>query len=238
MKILSWVGRFLGGIGGVATTLSKKFYGKDMHRWYKDQGDKNLKLNYNLTKDSIVFDVGGYEGQFASDIFSKYCCSIYIFEPVLEFANEIKLRFQNNSIIKVFDFGLSNTDKKIPISINKDRSSNYKNKKNTSLIMVKDIKDFMDEYNITKIDLMKINIEGDEYELLERLINTEYIFSINYLLIQFHDFIPNAKKRKQKISEILSESHICKWKYEFVWENWENKKINNFNFSKSTNSII
>ena len=42
-------------------------------QWFKDNGDKTHRLNYNLNEKSIVFDLGGYEGQWASDIFSKYC---------------------------------------------------------------------------------------------------------------------------------------------------------------------
>lgn len=32
-------------------------------RWFQDQGDKTLRLNYSdLNENSIVFDIGGYLG--------------------------------------------------------------------------------------------------------------------------------------------------------------------------------
>ena len=37
--------------------------------WLADNGDKTYRLDYNLNENSVVFDLGGYEGQWASDIF-------------------------------------------------------------------------------------------------------------------------------------------------------------------------
>ena len=50
--------------------------------WVRDNGDHTLRLDYDLNEDSIVFDVGGYRGDFTSAIFNKYNCNVYVFEPV------------------------------------------------------------------------------------------------------------------------------------------------------------
>ena len=47
-------------------------------KWYRDKGDENLRLEYNLYEDSIVFDVGGYVGDFAEKISKKFGCKIYL----------------------------------------------------------------------------------------------------------------------------------------------------------------
>ena len=39
--------------------------------WVRDRGDQTLRLDYDLAAASIVFDLGGYEGQWASDIFGR-----------------------------------------------------------------------------------------------------------------------------------------------------------------------
>jgi hypothetical protein len=39
-------------------------------------------LEYDLNADSVCIDIGGYEGQWASDIFGRYGCTIHVFEPV------------------------------------------------------------------------------------------------------------------------------------------------------------
>ena len=45
-------------------------------KWFDIKGDKTLRLQYPLNEESIVFDLGGYHGQWASDIFNKYMCNI------------------------------------------------------------------------------------------------------------------------------------------------------------------
>ena len=79
--------------------------------WFKINGDKTLRLFYKLNQDSVVFDVGGYEGNWASDIFSMYLCNILIFEPVESFFNIIKKRFKQNRKINFFKFGLAGNNR-------------------------------------------------------------------------------------------------------------------------------
>jgi len=191
--------------------------------WRKIQGDKTLRLQYDLDENSLVFDVGGYEGQWASDIFSKYCCLIYIFEPVTEFSDRIEKRFSKNKKIFVLKFGLSDKPELVKIAISKDGSSVFKQGEKVENAKFVRIVDFMKENSINKIDLLKINIEGGEYSLLEDLINSEFIEKIKNIQVQFHDFIPNAKERYKKIYHNLKKTHILTYQYYFVWENWRIK---------------
>ena len=63
--------------------------------WFADNGDKTLRLDYPLTSDSIVFDLGGYKGDWASSIYEKYKCNIYIFEPIPYLVEEMKIKFSH-----------------------------------------------------------------------------------------------------------------------------------------------
>lgn len=191
--------------------------------WFKDNGDRVLRLDYSLSKDSIVFDIGGYEGNWTSDIFSMYQCNIYVFEPVSSFYKAICKRFEFNDKIKVFNFGLSDKYGEIEISINADSSSIFKKVGNTGyleIIKLKQFKGFIEENNINKIDLLKINIEGGEYDLMEHIIEQNIQSKIRNFQIQFHDFVPNAKIRMDNIKQKLSKSHYLTYEYPFVWENW------------------
>jgi hypothetical protein len=76
---------------------------KMVSRWYHDQGETTLRLNYDLDEHSLVFDLGGYKGQWASDVFSMYRCNIFVFEPVKAYANNIRQRFVKNPNINVFE---------------------------------------------------------------------------------------------------------------------------------------
>lgn len=193
--------------------------------WFKDKGDKQLKFDYNsLDENSVVFDLGGYEGQWSSDIFSKYCPYIHIFEPVEHFSKNIEARFSKNSKIFVHNFGLANKDCEAYISIDKFNSSIVREiNTKTEKIKLKEASSFIDKMSIRQIDLIKINIEGSEYDLLEYLIETKMIQSIKNILVQFHPFVPDADVRMKNIQRKLLETHNLKWQYKFVWESWEYK---------------
>jgi cellulose biosynthesis protein BcsQ len=87
---------------------------------------------------------------------------------------------------------------------------------------------FLQEKDIKRIDLMKINIEGCEYNLLECLIGIGFIKNIKNIQVQFHDFVEDAEKRMMEIQKNLQKTHYLTYQYPFVWENWEIKqKIKN-----------
>jgi FkbM family methyltransferase len=191
--------------------------------WLKVFGDKTLRLNYDLNESSIVFDLGGYEGQWASDIFSKYLCNVYVFEPVPYFASKIKERFIQNKKISVWDFGLAGENLKTVLALDNDGSSIFKNGKDNIDIELRKFDDFVKEQGIPEIDLIKINIEGSEYELLDDLLANGYVKNIKNIQIQFHEFVPEARKRMQAIQVSLGKTHSLTYQYNFIWENWKRR---------------
>ena len=116
---------------------------------------------------------------------------------------------------------MSNDDIQIDISFSDNSSSAYLNTARKEKVYLKSIEKFIKQTGIRKIDLIKINIEGGEYDLLEQLIDSEMIKMFTNIQVQFHDFIvENAKERMKKIQDKLSETHFITYQFEFVWENW------------------
>ena len=66
--------------------------------WFELNGDKTLRLDYSLNDESLVFDLGGYEGEWSADIFCKYGSNIYVFEPNKDFYNNIVQKFCKNGV--------------------------------------------------------------------------------------------------------------------------------------------
>lgn len=190
-------------------------------RWKKNNGDNTLRLDYSISSTSLVFDVGGYEGQWAQNIYDKYQPKIYIFEPIKIFAEKIKNRFKHNQNILIFNFGLGGINGETKIVLSQDGSSTQKKQGAKETISLIKITDFIKKNNIQFIDLIKINIEGDEYDLLDDLIANKLTTIIKNIQIQFHSFVPNAKERMKKIQKELKKTHHITYSYEFVWENWE-----------------
>ena len=100
----------------------------------------------------------------------------------------IKERFKLNNKIEAFPFGLSNITKSTLMEIKDDSSSTFINKGSIyprEKVKLVDIIDFIKEKNISKIDLMKINIEGGEYDLMQSLFYENKFLIIKNLQIHF-----------------------------------------------------
>jgi FkbM family methyltransferase len=176
-----------------------------------------------LDSSSVILDLGGYQGDFAAELFSRYLSKIHVFEPYKPYAKDIATRFKSNPQIETYDYGLSNVDEVQLINIDGESSSIYKNNTAQAEIQLKNIVDALAKIKIENIDLIKINIEGSEYDLLDFIIESDLIQKIDNLQIQFHDFVPNAVERMREIQERLSITHYPTYQYDFIWENWKRK---------------
>ena len=189
-------------------------------QWNKERGDLTHRLNYNLNADSIVFDLGGYHGDWAQNIHNKHKCEVWIFEPAKEYYDKIVKRFENNDKVKVFQFGLSGVDQTLNIYMNGDATSTHQEIGTPEIITLKSCSEFMEEYSIKNVDLVKINIEGGEYELLETLIERDELSLFDNLQIQFHSYVDNHEARKEEIRKALAVNHASTYMFT-VWENWK-----------------
>ena len=128
-------------------------------------------------------------------------------------------RFSQNPNIYALQIGLGGLSRKETISICKAGSSIFRNSDNKQEIQIIDVKSWIEAQNITDIDLMKINIEGGEYELLERLIETGLIRNIRNIQVQFHKIRRVSSSRMEQIQKHLRKTHYPTYQYKFVWKN-------------------
>ncbi len=206
----------------IQNLITKKHY---IHylRWRLAGKLNDAQFQYNLPEKAVVFDVGGYCGEWSEKLHKLFKPQIYIFEPVNDFAYRIRQKFEDQNAIEVFNFGLGARNETLQINLSEDASSVHTKatESETTDIQIRDCVEFMQEHDIKKIHLMKLNVEGAEYDILEHLIAHEKIGFIDDLQIQFHDFIDNAAGRRKNIRKLLSKTHQCVWSYPFVWERWK-----------------
>jgi FkbM family methyltransferase len=190
--------------------------------WFAINGDRTLRLDYELTPDSIVFDVGGYQGQWSSDIFSRFLCFIHIFEPISEHASQIKRRFALNSKVIVNEFGLGGSDREELMKPNAESSSavRFVDREGARPVKFMSMRSYMSASGVQAVDLLKINIEGMEYELLNHLLDEHLIEAFKNIQVQFHSFAPDAESGMRDIQARLSRTHHLTYQFPFVWENW------------------
>ncbi|MCS7200793.1 MAG: FkbM family methyltransferase [Patescibacteria group bacterium] len=156
-----------------------------------------------LDDNSIVIDLGGNRGEFAKFIFENFNSTIYVVEPILELYNQIL----ENSKIKKFNYCISN-QKEIEVSIPESQCATIYDKNFKNKIICKGItlKELINQNNISKIDLLKVDIEGAEIEMFETIPN--YILkNINQITIEFHDFLwPELRFKVEKIKEMIKDN--------------------------------
>ena len=106
----------------------RREYRAMVKKWYADGGDDRFRFDYNLDEQSFVLDLGGFEGQWASDLYARYRCRVAIFEPVARFAQDIGARFRKNSDIAVFQCGLGASSRTETIYLHGASSSTTRGK--------------------------------------------------------------------------------------------------------------
>jgi len=193
--------------------------------WLLRDGDNKLTLDYPLNEESVVFDIGAYEGNFTEKINNKFRCHIFAFEPIDHSVKVLYKKFKNFPKVNIYSFGLSDKDKTVNISDIGGASSIFKRPEGqpNKSIEVRSFINFVNENEIKQIDLLYMNIEGSEYKLLNDIIDKGFIKYISHIQVQFHNFIPNAKKERKLIRKKLANTHKCNFNYPFIWERWDLK---------------
>lgn len=196
--------------------------GPEMARWRADDGE-HLRLQYPLAETSIVLDVGGYEGQWASDIYGRYRCTVHVFEPVPVFADRIEARFAANPDVVVHPYGLADRSGDVTMTLDADRSSVGRPGAHSTTAHLEEAATAFAELGLDRADLVKINIEGGEYDLLEHLVDTGWIGRLDHLQIQFHRDVDNVEGRIASVRARLEATHVLDWRYELIWESWHRR---------------
>ncbi len=201
--------------------IEKFAYQSEVDRWFADPHSNTKRFDYPLSSESLVLDVGGFDGVWAMRVFARFQCRIFVFEPSrarIETLNEI---FKGNAVVRVFPFGLGSSSRKEALSLAGDGSSFYSSAiTDTEEAEIVDVSQFLQDESLKRIDLLKVNIEGGEYELLARMIETGLIKHVANLQVQFHFLSEQSKADRARIREDLAKTHTCTYCYEFVWENW------------------
>ena len=180
----------------------------------------NKRLDFNLNNNSNIINIGGFTGEWAFDIYNKYECNMYIYEPVIEYFNILKNKFKGKEKVHLFNYGVLDKDTDSYIKVDGDGTSLFKGKADR-LIHLRDISSIINDIN--SIDLIEINAEGAEYSILNKIYETNNMSKIKYFLIQFHSFIEDSNNKLKISRDILNKTHTNMWNIDFVFECWKLK---------------
>lgn len=188
--------------------------------------NKNLLYPSELDPQSTVIDIGAFMGNWAQQVSDLYDCTIYSFEPNPRSFARLVERSQNNPKLVPAPYALGARDEEVDFLMSGlESTAIYEHSEVDAAaprtrVEVADVKRVWEEFAWARVDLVKIDIEGAEYALLERMIALGLHRNVNGFLIQFHEWHPRAYQRRRAILSALSETHRCEWSFDFVWEKW------------------
>ena len=198
----------------------------EVQRWFRDRGDYTHNITYNLDENSNVIDLGGFTGLWAKQIIGKYNPNMYIIEPIEKFYSSMVNTFKDNNKVHLLNVAAGTEDKDGVIYLNGDATS--ANLKGGEAIDIKynTMKTLLKIWGLESVDLIQINIEGDEYPLLEDMLSSGLINKFKNIQIQFHHGIENDVERRESIRKGLTDNGFKeKFNYPFVWESWTKEEL-------------
>ncbi len=192
--------------------------------------NKHILHQAELDESSTVLDIGAYNGEWSRQIMDAYNPSLYAFEPNPGIFEALKKTAANYPKMIPVCYGIGSETAKLKISRKGMGSSVFEHDGTDDGVdwtdaEIKSVDEVWKELHLDNVDLVKINIEGSEFPLLEKMIETKLFPTVKCFMIQFHEWHPNAYSRRRRIRKELSKTHELDWNYYFVWEKWTRKSV-------------
>jgi FkbM family methyltransferase len=192
-----------------------------LEEWKSCDGDNTKLINYNLNSESKVLEIGGYNGTWIRKIISKYDPHVFVIEPVPHFFDQIKSEFSINPKFKISNVGVSEKNGHGKIYLDNDSTSAHVTNGNPVDVKFETMEKILDDFGLDQVDLIQINIEGEEYSLLERLIKNGTINRFKNIQVQFHMGMDNYMTRRKNIQlGLIENSFHNNFDFPFIWEGW------------------
>jgi FkbM family methyltransferase len=187
--------------------------------FHKD-GHNSILYKDSSFKGSSVLILGGYLGDSVQAFLDSSCKSkIVVMEPIHEYSDALADRFSNFPNIYILPFAAGGKFRKGLFGVSCDSTGESSFSKLTEDVQFMDISKVIS--NFGPFHVLEMNIEGSEYEVLRRLIETGQIGEIETMLIQFHKVDSMSEDNRADILRELNKSHSIRFNYDWVWERWD-----------------
>lgn len=189
---------------------------------YHRAGGNALLYDVPVNTGDVVIDAGGYEGEWSAGMLARYGVRSEIFEPVPAYAAMCNSLFSRNALVRVHAAALGANARETSFSFSANGTSEFIAPGSEEVIraQVLDVAAFLDSLGVAGIGCVKLNIEGGEYEVLERLLESNWAGRCRSFLIQFHRQPEGWEPRYRDIQARLKATHTQAWAYPMVWEKW------------------
>jgi len=185
-------------------TIPKLLLGNENANWFVgDYLDRNSTVySFGVGKD-ISFDIA---------LIQKFNCIVFAFDPTPESAEWISHQSVPDNF-RFFENGISNkdglTDFYLPLQSGHISHSLVKKNNNGRKIKVsmKRLTTIMEELGHSEIDVIKMDIEGAEYEVIEEILEND--LDVKQILVEFHHRFKeiNISKTKKTIDKLNKKNY-------------------------------
>lgn len=206
-------------------------YKKDKQLKYEKalEYDIFVKGEYSFVKNEIIkaetiFDIWGHIW-----LFSERCrklnsnARIYYFEPINEFYEKAKEKLWNDDKIILKNYWIASKSGEWRMLLNEEKtmqSSKYSSFLNPEwrgvVVDFVTLKDYLEQENINKIDVLKMDIEWMEFEVLASFSDYER-GKFQILVLEVHLLNDGMKSDRNELLEIIKKRfqyvEIIKWWY-------------------------
>lgn len=186
-------------------------------------------LKNSLNESSVVYSFGiGYDLTFDISIINQYHCQVYAFDPTPKVMEWLKTQ-SLPSRLYCQEWAIYDKDGELKFFTTLDSwHFNHSSENGESIeVTVKGyaIKTIMDRLNHKMVDLIKLDIEGSEYQVIDNLMSIG--LKPKQLLIEFHHFFDgkkgnikteNAIRKLQDYGYVLFAISPGFTEYSFAWK--------------------
>jgi FkbM family methyltransferase len=162
-----------------------------------------------LNDNSIIIDFGAHKGDFSFQISKTLECKCYAVEP----SPELFIKINENNFVTKYNNAITSYNGAITFFISRNSQANSLNKLHASRsglfeevkIEAVDFETFLQRIGVSVIDLLKIDIEGAEFELFNST-SDEILINISQITIEFHDFMKGIYNTDD-VEKIINRMH-------------------------------
>lgn len=185
---------------------------KIKREWYGNNYGGFYLADKSLNKSSVVYSIGiGEDISFDTEVMDKFGCKIFAFDPTPKSVKWVKKNVKNQKFIfQPLGLASQKGKKEFFLPKNKDHVSgsihniNSIETANSIRLNFDTLSNIMKKHKHNKIDVLKMDIEGSEYEIIEDI--RKYALDIKQILVEFHPhFEAEGKKKTIKAIKNLQE---------------------------------